>query len=199
MNWRMFRGREARASRVGLAVRLGVLALVPMWLTGCVSVAAWKSTGEYDWVPQKPEQFLATTTTGRTDYIVLFRQRGLDTSTRLVALNLSNPAASPVVGSGAIRRMTNACERVELLPMFCRSELPAGWGTVKEAYGVRGPGIEVAVYHDGAAAGPALLPYTTQHARYAQRAILVPLGVMVDVVLFCAAAMGSYGGGINSF
>ncbi len=177
-----------------------LLLLVPL-LSGCATPALWKHTAAHEWRPaSSPDQILTATTTGRQDVIVVFHQVtsvGDETKHRLVAWNLCQSPSGLTVGRRALRQLTNACDRVQVMPLFPSDTVPPNASSITPGYAVTGPQQSQFMVHlDAVPPGPFDLPWTKQESRLLRRAAILPLAVAADAVIVsavCCAGAG-YGG-----
>lgn len=168
-------------------------------VSGCATPALWKHTAAKNWCPESfPDQFLAITTTGRQDVIVVFHQFaavGDKTKHRLVAWNLCQPSSELTVGRHALRQLTNACDRVQVMPSFTSETVPADATPATPGYAVSGPQYEFTVHLDGVCAGPFDLPSTRQDTRLLRRIAILPFSVAADAAIIAAACSAGAGYG----
>ncbi len=163
------------------------------------TVGLWKMTAGHNWNPQSiPAQFLAVTTTGRQDVIFVFRQ-GTQLNgkmeSRVVAWNVARPASELAIGEKAVRRLTNHCDRVQLMPSFNYDAVPGGLTTTSPGYVVLGPPLnQFTVRLDGVPAGPFQLPSTNQKTQVTFRVIGLPPAVALDAALLTIALLAMGGG-----
>ena len=170
--------------------------------TGCATPALWKHTAARNWYPEhRPDLFLAATTTGRLDLIVVFHQSavvGDKTKQRLVAWNLSQPPSELTIGPHALRQLTNAYDRVQIVPSFTSDDpITPRASSATPGYVVTGPlRSQFTLHLDGFCPGPFDLPYTRQDTRVLERVAIMPFSVAADaaiVAAVCCAGAG-YGG-----
>ena len=147
----------------GRAFTLLVLPVLALLNSGCATPALWKDTAAGRSQPQSlPDQFLSTSTTGRQDVAVVSRQSvevGDKTKYRLAAWNLRGEPSHLAVGRGAVRPLTHARGRVQLMPVFASNSVLADATSILPGYAIpEGTGSPFAVHLDrGPSGGGAML------------------------------------------
>ncbi len=176
--------------------------MLALLVSGCATPALWKHTAAREWRPQPlADQFLLTTTTGRQDVVVVFRQfANVDCKIkfRVVAWNLRNASSELTVGPKALRQLTNACERVQLMPVFSQDAFPSDATCAPLGYILQDESRDqFTVQLDGVPPGPFELPVSQEGCRSGTRIALMPLAIATDaaIVFICAAGLAGTGGG----
>jgi hypothetical protein len=169
-----------------------VLALL---VSGCATPALWQQTASRVWRPQSfPDQFLATTTTGRLDVVVVFRQSATINGKprdRLVAWNLRDAPVELTVGRKALLQLTNVCEQVQPMPVFTPDNLPADATSMPPGYAVLDwSWSRFTVYLQGAPSGPFELPVSHEKCRAFVRLAGMPFAIAADAALVGLLALG---------
>ncbi len=169
--------------------RLGLLALAAIGLlvSGCATPALWKQTAARVWRPDgTPDHLLMTSTTGRLDVIVVFRQSttvGNKPKQRIVAWKPGDSPEQLLVGRSDVRRFTNACERVQLVPVFAREQVPADARTTPPGYAAAENWCQFSLHVDGFPSGPFDLPVTNVKCRRWARVAGMPLAIGADAAI----------------
>ncbi len=176
--------------------------LLALLTCGCATPALWKHTAAREWWPRSsPDQLLVTTTTGRQDVIVVFHQTATvdeKTKHRLVAWNLRDPKSELTVGRGALRRLTNACDRVQIMPVFFQDTIPGDAASTPPGYVVQGaPWCQFTVHLDGVPSGPFELPASHEKCRSSTRIALAPIALATDAALVGAVVMVGAAGSMS--
>ncbi len=177
-------------------------ALLALLASGCATPALWKHTAAREWWPRSsPDQLLVTTTTGRQDVIVVFHQTatvGEKTKNRLVAWNLRDPKGELTVGRGALRRLTNVCDRVQIMTVFSQDAIPGDATSTLPGYAVQGPPwCPFTVHLDGVPSGPFELPASHEKCRSFMRVALAPIAIATDAALVATVAMAGAAGSMS--
>ncbi len=197
-------GCEAACSRTGCqrfraCLPNALLMLSIAVVSGCATPALWKHTAAKSWSPQgSPDEFLAVTTAGQEDVVVVFRQFarvGEDTKYRVVAWKLGQPTTELAIGRHALRQLTNACDRVQAMPSFTTDTVPTEATSTSPGYAVKGPlDRQFTVHLEGVPAGPFELPVSKEGTRLLRRAGLLPFSATADAVIatgaFCLLGAG---------
>jgi len=178
-----------------IAHGLLVLPVLALLTCGCVTPALWRHTAAREWRAQSsPDQFLFTTTTCGHDVLVVFRQstgEGSRTKERLVAWNPHHQPSELIVGPNALRQLTNACERVQLMPVFQRDSIPGSATSTPPGYVVVDQcwsGFTVHV--DTIPSGPFELPASHEKTRSLMRIAGTPFAIVADAALVGVVVVG---------
>ncbi len=176
--------------------------MLALLVSGCATPALWKHTAAREWRPQPlADQFLLLTTTGRQDVVVVFRQfANVDCKIkfRVVAWNLRNASSELTVGPKALRQLTNACERVQPMPVFSQDALPSDATGAPLGYILQDESRDqFTVQLDGVPPVPFELPVSRERCRSGTRIALMPLAIATDaaIVFICTAGLAGAGGG----
>ena len=171
---------------------------------GCVTPELWKHTAARDWCPQSPpDEFLATTTDGQHDVVVVFHQSTLvhnAVKTRPVAWRLSQSTQGIAIGPMALRPLTNGCDRVEPMRVCSPTTILADATSKPPGCVVWEPSNgEFTVYLEGCPSGPFALPKSHQERETAKRVVVTPFAVAADAIIvgtICAGLAAGAGSGI---
>lgn len=182
------------------AFLLVVIPVVPLLLGGCATPALWTATAAQDWLPQSPaNQFLVTTVTGRQDVVVVFSQwtgKPGKTVERRVGWTVGTSPQELAIGIKAIRKLTNACDTVQRLPVFLKDDFPCDGFSAPPGFAVLDAGsaaFSVRLEADGPE--PFVLPSSHIPCRTATRWCLMPLAVATDAAIVATLATGWVMGG----
>lgn len=193
--------KEAPSRPTFACIRIALLLLSSVALSGCATPALWKHTAARSWTPvPSGAKFLVTGADTQRDLIVVFRQStdvGNKLAHRLVAWSPGCPQSALAIGPGAIHQLTNSCTRVRFLNCFPEDAVLADAVSTSDGYAFHGPGYDqFTVHFDGVATGPFDLPSSRQDPRLVRRFTILPFAVATDAVIVgvaCCALAGSSG------
>jgi hypothetical protein len=172
----------------GKILKFMTLAAIPLLACGCATPALVKHTSARNWVPEaEPDQFLATTITGRPMVLVVFHQTSYTTSNskeRLVAWNPEDSPDKVIVGPNALRHFTNACYQVQAMPVFYPDEIPADATSMAPGYvALDRQRSNFTIFHEGVPPEPFNLPASHEPCRAFARVAGMPFAVAADAAL----------------
>ncbi len=193
---------KTRSVAHGRAFTLLVLSALALLNSGCATPALWKHTAAREWHPSSsPARFLATTTADRQDVIVVFRQSaevGKKTKYRLVAWNLRCPPSELTIGRSALRQLTNACDRVQLIPVFTSDTIPSNVTSTGPGYAVQDQPYHFILRRDGVPSGSFELPVSHEKYRSGERIALAPLAIATDTAIVGAVLLVYVAAGVSA-
>lgn len=190
---------KARFIRFGQLATLCALPVLGLLTSGCATPELWNHTAARDWTPQPPpDQFLATTTAGQHDVVVVFHQATVPhdkLKKRLVAWRLSQSPEGVAVGPKAMQLLTNSCERIETMPVYSPATVSADATCKPPGYAVWDPSVaQFTVYLEGCPLGPFVLPSSHQERNTTMRVVGMPFAIAADAAIVGAVCVAGASG-----